>query len=233
MRRIVVGGAEYFWRHTPLDDWGCSHGAEIVTGDAMTRGHRGRAIHLPGSHRDDREPGWWDHEATTVLPRHVRRAIEIALRRREPGDVTLTNTEADEVYDRDQRIETLLRDAEVEAIVTATGTPWTAAWRRFVPAWLALGCRGAPDELLDDWVACRGDLLGDRRLQRAADCIATSWARQAYEERSAVAFLLARCERVGVAHGVDLAAIDAKLATLGKFAARPWGIPEAHAWWTK
>ena len=106
-------------------------------------------------------------------------------------------------------------------------------WPALARAWLALGCRGASAELLDDWVRCRDELLARGRLQPCIDSMAAAWARVAYEQRSALAFLLACCDRAGVAHELDLAAIDAKLATLGKFPSPPWGIPASHAWWTK
>jgi len=224
MRRIVVGGADYFWRHAPEDDWGYAQGADIVDAAAMTPGERGRTFTLRTVKPRDDEPGWWDRQYEIITPRYIRRAIEIALRRGERGDVVLTGPEVDEVFDRDPRLDTQL--------AIASDALRDARWPAFVRAWLAIGCRGAPDDVLDDWIACRSAEIVSGRLAPLVGLVGANFARVAYEQRSALAFVLARCERIGVAHGLDLRAVDAKLATLGKFPARPWGIPESHAWWT-
>ncbi len=225
MRRIVVDGVEYHWRGTS-DIYGSSEPSLTIVESSVYGQGAARTIRAAFPYRlPHDQPGWWNElHVTTVMPKLVERTIRIASRR--TGNTTLTVAEVLEVLDLDRpRPQDRLRDFEL-----ALGT---RPFGRLIAAVLAIGCHGDRGELIDDWFACHSDeLLLARSTFQALGATVPSWnLTEGAQLRSALAFLVEACGRVGIEMPLDTSALDAHLLVTSR-APAPWGIPADHDWWT-
>lgn len=228
MRRIVVDGVEYHWR-TNNESYSSNHPSLTIVEGGVARGVYGqgapRTIQAAFPYRlPHDQPGWWNDVRVTVTPRLVERAIRIAARR--SGNTTLTVAEVLELLDLDRpRVEDRLRDFEVALGARPFG--------RLIPSMLAIGCHGDRGELVDDWFVCHSEelLRAGPTFQQHADSVPTWSPFDGSHVRSALAFLVEACGRVGIEMLLDTSALDAHLLVTSR-APAPWGIPPDHDWWT-
>lgn len=218
MRRIVVDGVEYHWR-AGSDAYSSMHPSLMIVEGGVSRQGARRTIQAAFPYRlPHDQPGWWHEMRVIVMPKLVERTIRIA--QRHAGNTTLTVAEVLELLDLDRpRVADRLRDFEIALRARPFGA--------LIPAILALGCHGDHGELVDDWFVCHSEELLRARLtfQQHADS-ASTWSPHV---RSALAFLVEACGRIGIEMSLDTGALDARLGAAR--ARAPWGIPSHHDWW--
>lgn len=222
-RQIVVDGQPYFWR-TSGDDYLGNHVDAVIVDAAGARPTI--RIRIPYDLYPLRDRHWWEiaHRATLVTPRVIARAIQL---RRGREDVPLESRDLAEMLGVLDEIE---RDLLVRAS-EALGKDRDG----FLRAFIGIGCTQLEPARVDDWIASHAyELVAWRpELQASVDQIAHEHGRRAFERRSAIEFLVAASERVSVDTDLDTRIVDARLATLGRVSALPWGIPDDHWWWVR
>ncbi|MEO8698979.1 MAG: hypothetical protein ABI867_03015 [Kofleriaceae bacterium] len=217
---IVVDGRTYSWEKDDRSG-GIGYGSrgKFVSYAHLTDSD-GASISFELLDGDRQLPGWW-RGRPELTPAVLERAIRIATREHSQ---TLTEHQVIEAFEGS--VWTLQDELAAAGIALAALADHTAS---FVRGMLAVGCSRADQDrvAIDDWVASHADDLRAARtaLQRLLD------ETHAFENRSAIAFLIDMTTQLHVDLALDLTASDEQMRDHRCAGSRPWGIPASHWWW--
>ncbi len=229
-RTVVVDGQVYRWRLEEDDrnySTSFSHRGVAYEDIIKISSDDGFAMSFLFPFYDVAVIGWW-RDKRYMDPRVAERAVRIA---RRTGSTTLGAAQIDEAIYGPSRT---LAD-ELAAATAALPLSDDDLRESFVRAWLAIGCNNAADRdsqvAVADWIASHADELAAARDKLQQLLEETGDPLDVHSNRSAIAFLMERCERVAVQLGLVTSHVDEALKAIGPYSVRPWGIPPEHWWW--